>query len=224
MESQTGTQIKSPPYLSYATLRNFLSSLGQGVIPKVVNKHLMVGQSGSNQSYLLSALRFFDLIDSAGAPQAELQTLVKAEGEERKQIWKGIFQKAYAPLIHDLDLANATPGLLNQRYADQGLTGATLRKCHSFFIAAAEDAGMALAPGLKPTRGAKVGGRPRKARGIKPNENGGDYQTQQPVVPKTMREMLLAKFPEFDPNWPDPLKTKWFEGFERLMKAAEDAQ
>jgi hypothetical protein len=39
-----------------------------------------------------------------------------------------------------------------------------------------------------------------------------------------MREMLLAKFPEFDPNWPDPLKTKWFEGFERLMKAAEDAQ
>jgi hypothetical protein len=31
---------------------------------------------------------------------------------------------------------------------------------------------------------------------------------------------LLAKFPEFDPAWPDPIKAKWFEGFEQFMKGA----
>lgn len=222
MDTEKETSSKSPPYLAYATFKNFLSSVGKGVIPKVVNKHLIVGQSGSNQTYILSALKFFGLIDANGIPQSEFQTLVKAEGDERKRVWKAIFTKGYASLIHDLDLADATPGLLNQRYADQGLTGATLRKCHSFFISAAEDAGISLAPGLKPTRGAKVG-RPRKARSGKQNGNGGDDLPQQQTTgPKTMQEILLAKFPEFNPEWDAELQVKWFAGFEKLMAASLD--
>ncbi len=31
-------------------------------------------------------------------------------------------------------------------------------------------------------------------------------------------EMLLSKFPEFDPTWPDEVKLKWFDAFDRLMK------
>lgn len=31
-------------------------------------------------------------------------------------------------------------------------------------------------------------------------------------------EQLLAKFPQFDPAWPDEVKLKWFDGFDRLMK------
>jgi hypothetical protein len=33
----------------------------------------------------------------------------------------------------------------------------------------------------------------------------------------TWEEKLLSKFPEFDPLWPEPIKTKWFECFERFM-------
>jgi len=31
-------------------------------------------------------------------------------------------------------------------------------------------------------------------------------------------EMLLAKFPQFDPAWTDDVKLKWFDAFDRLMK------
>jgi hypothetical protein len=40
--------------------------------------------------------------------------------------------------------------------------------------------------------------------------------TQQPPA---WEAQLLAKFPEFNPAWPEQLQTKWFEGFERLMGA-----
>ena len=46
-----------------------------------------------------------------------------------------------------------------------------------------------------------------------------------PVTPKppsaelaAWAEMLLAKFPEFDPAWTDDVKAKWFDAFDRLMK------
>jgi hypothetical protein len=31
-------------------------------------------------------------------------------------------------------------------------------------------------------------------------------------------EQLLSKFPQFDPAWPDDVKLKWFDAFDRLMK------
>ena len=33
-------------------------------------------------------------------------------------------------------------------------------------------------------------------------------------------EQLLAKFPQFDPAWPDDVKSKWFDAFDRLMKGS----
>lgn len=33
-------------------------------------------------------------------------------------------------------------------------------------------------------------------------------------------EQLLAKFPQFDPAWPDDVKGKWFDAFDRLMKGS----
>jgi len=29
---------------------------------------------------------------------------------------------------------------------------------------------------------------------------------------------LLSKFPTFDPAWPDDVKSKWFNAFDKLMK------
>jgi hypothetical protein len=34
----------------------------------------------------------------------------------------------------------------------------------------------------------------------------------------TMIEQLLSKFPRLDPTWPDEVKLKWFDAFDRLMK------
>jgi hypothetical protein len=152
-----------PPYLAYTTFKNFITGLNKnGIVPSRIDKTLMLGQSGSTQSYLLASLRFFGLIDDNNTPADELQELAGSEGEERKKIWKRIFDKAYGPIIGDLDLPRATLGMLHEKFASQDLTGETVRKCHSFYGAAAEDAGIALPPQLKAnTRGS---GAPRKAR------------------------------------------------------------
>jgi hypothetical protein len=147
---------KPSPYLSYTTLKN-------GAIPARIDKTLMVGQSGATQSYLMASLRFFNLIDASGAPQSELKALVTSEGEERKKVWKPIFEQGYEPIIGDLNLETATAGMLHEKFAAQGLASETVKKCHSFFAAAAEEAGVPLAPQLKPnTRGSGAGGRRRK--------------------------------------------------------------
>jgi hypothetical protein len=39
--------------------------------------------------------------------------------------------------------------MLHEKFAEQDLTGETIRKCHSFYAAAAEDAGIDLPPQLK---------------------------------------------------------------------------
>jgi hypothetical protein len=186
-------QTKPPPYLSYTTFKNFLASLKNGVIPARIDKTLMVGQSGATQSYLMSSLRFFDLINANGAPQPELKSLVMSEGDERQKIWRPIFEKGFKPIIGDLNLETATVGMLHEKFSDQGLAGQTVKKCHSFFAAAAKEAGVPLAPQLEPnTRGSGGGGRrrkktpPAKPSGGDPDEfatedetNGGDKEPMQ---------------------------------------------
>jgi len=227
MNTDNGTERK-PPYLPYTTFKNFLASLNAGAIPSRIDKSLLDRYSGSIQSWLISALKFFGFTDESGKPKPELESFIKSEDQERKKLWKEIFDKAYAPLISGLDLSRATPGELSERFAAQGLSGETLGKCHSFFSAAAEDAGVALADHLK------VRPKPSGPRKSRKNRNGvllGEPNpTEQPAdsparPQKTMREMLLEKFPEFNPEWSEEIQTKWFAGFEKLMKSTgEDKQ
>jgi hypothetical protein len=116
----------------------------------------------------MSALRFFDLVTDR-TPNSSLKKLAQSEGEDRKAVWKEAFEKAYKPILGDLDLTTATAGMLHDKFRAQELTGETVNKCFSFFIAGAEDAGLPLAKHLKP--GARTGtGGPRKPR--KPRNGG----------------------------------------------------
>jgi hypothetical protein len=151
-----------PPYLPYTTFKNVITNLNKnGITPARIDKTVLAGQSGGMQSWLWAALRFFDLMDKDKAPTPELKSLVQAEGEDRTKIWRRVFDRAYQPIIGDLDLRTATLGMLHEKFADQGLTGETVRKCHSFYAAAAADAGIVLPPQLKAN--ARPSG-PRKAR------------------------------------------------------------
>lgn len=153
-----------PPYLPYTTLKNVIGNLNKnGIIPARIDKTVLAGQSGGMQSYIWAGLRFFGLIDENKAPTDDLKRLVRAEGDERKQIWREIFDRAYGPIIGDLELASATLGMLQDQFAAQGLSADTVRKCHSFYAAAADDAGVELPPQLKANARSGSSG-PRKAR------------------------------------------------------------
>jgi hypothetical protein len=41
-----------------------------------------------------------------------------------------------------------------------------------------------------------------------------------PRSTETIQDKLLAKFPSFDPQWPEELQKKWFASFEEFMKVA----
>jgi hypothetical protein len=223
MNNESGITNK-PPYLPYSTFKNFLASLKAGAIPSRIDKSLLDRYSGSIQSWLIAALKFFGFTDESGKPLPALESFIESEEQDRPRIWKEIFDKSYAPLISGLDLSRATPGELSERFAAQGLSGETLGKCHSFFAAAAEDAGVVLADHLK-VRARSSG--PRKSR---KSRNGGSSPDEPPtqsstaVTQKTMREMLLQKFPEFNPEWSDDIQAKWFAGFEKLMKSTGEDQ
>src|SRR5438876_5683185 len=92
-----------PPYLPYSTFKNFLASLKAGAIPSRIDKSLLDRYSGSMQSWLMSALKFFAFTDESGKPLPVLETYIESEGENRKKLWKGIFTDAYRPLISGLD-------------------------------------------------------------------------------------------------------------------------
>jgi hypothetical protein len=210
------------PYMPYTTFTRFVSSLkAAGAVPNRIDKSLMNGHSGSMQSWLLSSLKFFELIDENGRPLPDLEKLVDSDGSEaRKQIWRQVFERAYKPVLNGLDLSRATSAELDERFGSE-FTVETKRKCAAFFSAAAVDAGIALSTHLKPKSRGAPSGSPRKTARRKLDNGGGKPPATGGSQSKSMQEMLADKFPAFDPNWPDPIKEKWFAGFQQIWTSTE---
>src|SRR5260370_24113667 len=106
------------------------------------------------------------------------------------------------------------------QFAGGGASGGTVRKCVAFFLAAAKHAGLQVSPFVtsRPRLRVRLNSRV-PVRHRKTNENrGGDLDEA-----RTWREVVLSKFPEFDPGWPPEIKTRWFDAFDRLIKWMESA-
>jgi len=222
--AETQQEKPTPPYLSYATFKTFLGTLKQA-IPGRIDKTVMTSFSGANQTQLLHALKYLKLIDANGVPQSTLVTLVKSEGPERHKIQQELLRAAY-PFLNDphFDLATATSGQLDEQFAKLA-TGDTVRKCKTFFLPAAKEAGLQVSPHIKEVgKRTPANGKARKARtsAVAPGAAAASPGSgpAAPPTPAAMgwHELLLAKFPSFDPAWPDDVKAKWFEGFQDLMK------
>lgn len=192
----TNGDAEKPPYLSYTTLRNFIKGIGETGVPNAINKSVMAGASGSTQSYLLSAMRFFNLMDEAGVPTGNLKSLADAVGSEEdyKQAWSGIFTRAYEPIIEGLDLAGATPDELKQRFQAFKYGGDTLRKCHAFFVAAADAGGIELGPYLKKVGRAPSGTskRVRRSKDGNGSDSEGNHNPAIAALPNAATLLLDA--------------------------------
>lgn len=208
-----------PPYCSYKTLRNFIEPF-KITMPGRIDRTIMKNYSGAQQAQLLNALKSLGLIASDGVPKPQLHRWVKADGEERQKVLKEILVAAYPFIFSDgFDLTTATPGSFDQRFAQTGITGDTIRKCVVFFIAAAQAAGIQLSPYIKPVKARASSVRTRR-QGASGQQKNNTTAAQQNVSQQSQwSEMLLAKFPAFDPAWPDDVKSKWFDGFQKLMKS-----
>ncbi len=214
-----------PPYVSYRTFRNFVDGLQLGMPAQIDRSYWGERFSGSNGTQLMTALRFLGLIDSNGAPMTRLIQLVSAKGSQRSDILKQISYSAYDFLVdRSFDPQIATYAQLEKTFNDAyEVTGDVARKCIKFFIELESDAGVPLSPLMikrsKTMRATSARKRTSTKEHGRTNRNMSISSTAHHIpVQNIWYEMVLAKFPTFDPTWSDETKLKWFEAFDLLLK------
>jgi hypothetical protein len=224
MEIESEARVSTPVYVPYATLISSLENLRTHGIPGTgkIDKSIWDTQSGAIQGQLLIAFRFLGLIDDQNRVLPALPLLVKATPEERKALLKKIIEEKYKSVV-SLDLKTISQGQLEEAIRGLNVSGSTLVRAIRFFVKACQECGIPISKRVSERVRGPISMTPRKH---KPS-NGVRRQSEDPHTPpsstpsaRTLEDKLLEKFPPFDPSWPDALKTKWFEGFDRLMKSS----
>jgi hypothetical protein len=232
MNEKESTKKALPPYVPYRTFTNFLENLKHIGVPQVIDRSIapFKSMSGALQGQVRLALEYLHLINEDGETTEGLKHLVNTEeGVEREQALKDVLIPAYSFIFENgLNLENATHRQLEERFKQEGATGDTPRKCIAFFLHAARGAGIKLSPHFKKVRGPrKATAKPRrkeaeipKAKSSPPAEEAKSIHTKtiQQGGADSWENILLDKFPKFDPAWPDEVKSKWFDDFKALME------
>jgi Family of unknown function (DUF5343) len=176
----------NPPYLAFKTVTNFIEKLAESGIPNRIDRTYLSYLAGITQTYLLAALRTFDLIDTDDRPTERLIALVN-EPMERPRLIGDLVREYYREA---LALGNgATPGELEQVFRESyDVRGDTNRKAITFFLNAASYGNVELSKHYKMPRASSgegsTGGstqpRRRRARTTKTQKdtNNGTAQTQ----------------------------------------------
>lgn len=161
---------RTPPYVSYKTLTTLIEDLKNVGLPPRIDRSVLSRFSGGVGSQLTMALKSLQLVKASGEPTVWLADLVNSYGTtEYKAHLRKILQSGY-PFLQGISLSTATPSM----FADAFKSGVdaredVLRKCRTFYLHAAKDAGIEIGPrlekGIAPRTG--NGGPRRKAKGAK---------------------------------------------------------
>lgn len=209
-----------PPYIAYKTFKTYLDRF-RVALPGRIDRSVLTSLSGAQQGQLLAALSYLHLINDHGVPTDKLARLVSSEGADHQKVLKDVLATHYSFLFKDgFDLTRASPRQLEDEFMKAGMSGDTVRKGVGFFIAAAKDAGLHVSPFIKAGKRTRSSGqRIRRTSGMNQNITGPEDQRNNGSPPDSLslKQVLLAKFPSFDPGWSPEVQAKWFEAFERLM-------
>ena len=219
MAAQSET-LKPPPYVSFTTFINSLNKLREIGVPNRIDASVFPGQSGSGIAALIGAMKYLGLIDEVGNPQKIFSQIVDSNDEDRGELIKPILLDRYKFITNDgFDLNTATSQQVERAFRDQGISGSTVTKSVSFFLAAAALAGLKTSPHVKAQKAPRGVAVARQKRRTNTDKQRGDEAPDNHAKPhhKSSAELLLGKFPDFDPNWPDGLKAAWFESFAKLQ-------
>ena len=136
-------KVLAPPYISIKTFRGFLDGLRVNGVPGQIDRSVMPNMSGAAQSSLITTLRYLRLMSKEGAPHEILGRLVKSQGTDRQKILQEIVTASYPFLFGTgFDVRTATARQLEEKFNNAGATGATGKKCISFFLGISKEAGI----------------------------------------------------------------------------------
>ncbi len=129
------------PYVPYSTFSTALDHLASHGLPTKIDRSMFPSFSGTVQGQLIGAFGFLGLIDNEGIPQPALDSLAIAEREERNTAFRKILTARYEKLF-EIDLKKITPAQFDDILGEYGVTGATKTRAKSFFVKAAQEAGI----------------------------------------------------------------------------------
>src|SRR3984957_13906224 len=170
----------TPPYTSYRTFKTFIEDFHDHGVPSRIDRSVLTRFSGIVGTQLMHALRFLGLVEDDGRPTERLKRLVKAHATSQ---WPETLLETlgdeYAPMFA-IDLATATPSHFNEAFRRAfPAADAVVQKCVTFFLYAANDAGV------------KISGRVLKGR--KPRSLTPRRKPARPIFPPPpMKEFEAA--------------------------------
>lgn len=142
-----------PPYTSYKSFETLIGELRtHEVLPDVIDRSLglLRKRSGSEQAALIAALKWFKLIDASGARTKLLDEYVAADEGASKVLLKAMVEDSYVAITDgSFNLKTATTQQMTDKFREYEISGSTLSKCISFFLAAAREAGIQVSPHVK---------------------------------------------------------------------------
>jgi hypothetical protein len=133
----------TPPYTSYRTFKTFIEDLHEHGVPSRIDRSVLTRLSGVVGTQLMHALRFLGLIEDDGRPTERLKGLVKSHGTANwSEKLLELLLHEYAPMFA-IDLETATPSHFNEAFRKAfPAADAVVQKCVTFFLYAANDAGV----------------------------------------------------------------------------------
>jgi hypothetical protein len=141
--SELAKSVRTPPYTSYRTFKTFIQDLREQGVPSRIDRSVLTRFSGVVGTQLMHALRFLGLIADHGRPTQRLTDLVNAYGAaDWPERLVELLRQEYAPMFA-IELATATPSHFNEAFRKAfPAADAVVQKCVTFFLYAANDAGL----------------------------------------------------------------------------------
>jgi len=203
--AEQAKSVGTPPYTSYRTFKTFIEDLREHGVPSRIDRSVLTHFSGVVGTQLMHALRFLGLIEDQGRPTQRLKELVNAEGAAHwSETFSKLLRQVYAPMFA-IDLETATPSHFNDAFRKAfPAADAVVKKCVTFFLNAANDAGVKISgrvlKGRKP-RSSTPRKKPGPARAKVDDIEARPFEPQ-PVAPPLIEgrkpsELLLT---HLDPN------------------------
>ena len=210
---------KIPPYVSFKTFQTFLEFLSEGM-PNRIDRSVWLNKfSGSNGTQIMTAIKFFNLIDKDGAPNDDFKNLVSRDLDLQKKIFRKLLYKYYSP-IFNLDLTSATKAQLRESFRSFDTKEGVIVKCESFFIQAAKYSNIMLSSHILARRHNTNVSEKTKSKVAKSQADFVLENNKKNLETNiNLARMILDKYPDFDPNWNDDVKKSWIDSLTKLYES-----
>ncbi|GAC1418111.1 MAG: hypothetical protein NVSMB64_27880 [Candidatus Velthaea sp.] len=198
-----------PPYGPPSNLRTIFAAWRDRRMPAAIGREWFekIGLSGNLAPRNLHALRYLGLIDQADAPTPLAERLRVASMDEYPAVLERVVRTAYAKVFALRDPAVDSRARLDDAFRHEKPSAQRSRMV-ACFVGLCAQTGIALKdrPVSAPAGAGRIG-RPRAVKIV-----------ASPAAASPGLELLVAKFPEFDPAWPQRVQELWFENFARLRE------